>query len=186
MRKLSVYNSVTLDGYFAGANGDFSWAHREDPEFHEFVKENAKGGGELLFGRITYELMASYWPTPLAKKNDPVVAARMNDLPKVVFSRTLDKASWNNTKLVKTGMAGAIRKMKNETGKELVIFGSGSVIAQLAAERLIDEYQIVLNPVVLGAGKTMFEGLKEKLDLKLTKSRIFSNGNVFLCYEPRA
>ena len=190
MRKLSVYNSVTLDGYFTGANGDFSWAHRQDPEheseFQEFVEANARGGGELLFGRITYELMASYWPTPLAKKNDPVVAARMNNLPKVVFSRTLDKATWNNTKLVKTGMAGAIRKMKSEPGKDMVIFGSGSIVAQLAAEHLIDEYQIVLNPVVLGAGRTMFDGIKEKLDLKLTKSRTFKNGNVFLCYEPTA
>ena len=190
MRKLSVYNSVTLDGYFTGANGDFSWAHRQDPkhepEFQEFVESNARGGGELLFGRITYELMASYWPTPMAIKNDPVVAERMNDLPKVVFSRTLDKASWENTKLVKTGMAAAIRKMKQEPGPDMVIFGSGSIIAQLTAERLIDEYQIVLNPVVLGAGRTMFDGLKEKIDFKLTKSRIFSNGNVFLCYEPRA
>jgi len=186
MRKLSVYNSVTLDGYFTGANGDFSWAHRQDPEFMEFVEGNAKGGGELLFGRITYELMASYWPTPMATKNDPVVAARMNDLPKVVFSRTLDTASWKNTKLVKTGMAAAIRKMKNEPGQDMVIFGSGSIISQLTAERLIDEYQIVLNPVVLGAGRTMFDGLKEKIDLKLTKSRTFSNGNVFLCYEPTA
>jgi dihydrofolate reductase len=186
MRKLSVYNGVTLDGYFAGVNGDFSWAHRQDPEFLEFVEGNAKGGGELLFGRITYELMASYWPTPLAIKNDPVVAARMNDLPKVVFSRTLDRASWNNTELVKDGMAAAIRKMKNEPGKDMVIFGSGSIIAQLAAERLIDEYQIVLNPVALGAGRTMFDGIKEKLDLKLTKSRTFRNGNVFLCYEPIA
>ncbi len=186
MRKLSVYNSVTLDGYFTGANGDFSWAHRQDPEFMAFVEGNAKGGGELLFGRITYELMASYWPTPLAIKNDPVVAARMNDLPKVVFSRTLDKASWNNTKLVKTGMASAIRRMKQEPGQDMVIFGSGSIISQLTAERLIDEYQIVLNPVVLGAGRTMFDGLKEKIELKLTKSRIFKNGNVFLCYEPVA
>jgi dihydrofolate reductase len=186
MRKLSVFNSVTLDGYFAGAKGDISWAHREDPEFHEFVEGNAKGGGELLFGRVTYELMASYWPTPMAIKNDPVVAARMNDLPKVVFSRTLDKPSWKNTRLVKDEMAAAIRKMKNEPGKDMVIFGSGSIVSQLAGEHLIDEFQIVLNPVVLGAGKTMFDGIKEKLDLKLTKSRTFRNGNVFLCYEPSA
>jgi dihydrofolate reductase len=186
MRKLSAYNSVTLDGYFTAANGDFTWAHRQDPEFLAFVEDNAKGDAELLFGRITYELMASYWPTPMAIKNDPVVAARMNDLSKVVFSRTMDKASWQNTKLVKTGMAAAIRKMKQEPGPDIMIFGSGSIISQLTAERLIDEYQIVLNPVVLGAGRTMFDGLKEKIDLKFTKSRIFKNGNVFLCYEPRA
>ncbi|MBI3646681.1 MAG: dihydrofolate reductase [Acidobacteriales bacterium] len=186
MREVIVFNQVTLDGYFADMNGDMSWAHKQDAEWKAFVQENASGGGELLFGRITYELMASYWPTPLAMKNDPVVAERMNHLPKVVFSRTLDRASWNNTKLVKGGMAAEIRKMKKEPGKDMVIFGSGSIVSQLAQEGLIDEYQIALNPVVLGKGKTMFDGIKEKLHLKLTKTRAFANGNVLLCYEPMA
>jgi len=94
MGKLVVFNNVTLDGYFAGENGDFSWANKDhqDAEFNAFVAGNAEGEGLLLFGRITYELMASYWPTPVAAKNDPVVALRINNLPKVVFSRTLDKA----------------------------------------------------------------------------------------------
>src|ERR1700694_4073465 len=107
MRKLHVFNSVTLDGYFAGMNGDISWAHQasKDPEFDAFVAENAKGGGVLVFGRITYDLMKSYWPTPDALKNNSVVAERMNSLPKVVFSRTLDNASWSNTKLVKGDIA---------------------------------------------------------------------------------
>jgi len=92
MRKLIVFNHVTLDGYFAAVNGDFSWAHsgNDDPEYSAFVAENAKGEGELLFGRVTYELMASYWPTALADQHDPVIAARMNGMPKVVFSKTLD------------------------------------------------------------------------------------------------
>src|SRR5713226_8054982 len=100
MRKLIVFNHVTLDGYFVDRNGDMSWAHwvSQDAEWNAFVADNAKGGGVLLFGRITYELMTSYWPTPLAARNDPVVAERMNNLQKVVFSRTLDKASWSNTK----------------------------------------------------------------------------------------
>jgi len=186
MRKLVVFNQVTLDGYIADINGDMSWAHKQDAEWNTFVQENASGGGELLFGRITYELMTSYWPTPYAMQNDPIVAERMNNLPKVVFSRTLDKASWNNTKLVKGDMAAEIRKMKKEPGENMVIFGSGSIVSQLAPEGLIDEYQIVLNPVVLGKGKTMFEGIKEKLTLKLTKTRTFGNGNVLLCYEPMA
>jgi dihydrofolate reductase len=186
MRKLVVFNQVTLDGYIADINGDMSWAHKQDAEWNTFVQENASGGGELLFGRITYELMTSYWPTPYAMQNDPIVAERMNNLPKVVFSRTLDKASWNNTKLVKGDMAAEIRKMKKEPGENMVIFGSGSIVSQLAPEGLIDEYQIVVNPVVLGKGKTMFEGIKEKLTLKLTKTRTFGNGNVLLCYEPMA
>jgi len=186
MRKLIVFNSVSVDGYFVDMNGDMSWAHNNDAEFNAFVQGNASAGGELLFGRITYELMAGYWPTPLAIKNDPVVAEGMNNLPKVVFSRTMDKASWNNTKLVKGNMAAEIRKMKKEPGKDMVIMGSGSIISQLAQEGLIDEYQIVLIPVALGKGRTMFEGIKGKLKLKLTKTRAFGNGNVFLCYEPTA
>ena len=186
MRKLIVFNHVSLDGYFTDVNGDMSWVHKQDAEWLRFVEENASAGGELLFGRITYELMVSYWPTPLAIKNDPIVAERMNSLPKVVFSRTLDKASWNNTKLVKNDMAAEIRRMKKEPGKDMVIFGSGSIVSQLAQEGLIDEYQMVVNPIVLGKGRTMFEGIKEKLTLKLTKTRTFGNGNVLLCYEPAA
>jgi dihydrofolate reductase len=186
MRRLLVFNSISVDGCFVDLNGDMSWAHNWDAEFNEFVEGNARGGGELLFGRVTYELMASYWPTPLALKNDPVVAEGMNSLPKVVFSRTMEKASWSNTRVVKGDLAAEIRKMKKAPGNDIVIMGSGTIVSQAAQERLIDEYQVVVIPVVLGKGRTMFDGVKEKLALKLTKSRAFSNGNVFLCYEPKA
>jgi dihydrofolate reductase len=188
MQRLGVFNNVTLDGYFTGADGDFRWAHTgsDDPEFKAFLAANAGGDGELVFGRVTYELMASYWPTPMAMENDPLVAEGMNRMPKVVFSRTLDRVSWSNTKLMKGDIAAEIRKMKNEPGPGMVILGSGSIVSQLAQEGLIDEYQILVNPVVLGRGRTMFEGLKTKLNLKLTRSRTFGNGKVFLCYEPLA
>ena len=132
MRKLVVFNQVSLDGYFADLNGDMSWAHKEDAEWNAFVAENANGGGQLVFGRITYELMASFWPTPQAMKSFPVV----------------------------------------------------SLVSQLAQEGLIDEFQIVVNPVVLGRGGTMFDGVKETLTLKQTRARTFGNGNVLLCYKP--
>ncbi len=188
MRKLVVFNHVSLDGYFVDANGDMSWAKADhlDAEWNAFVAENASGGGVLVFGRITYELMASFWPTPFAIENMPVVAKGMNSMPKVVFSRTLDKASWNNTKLVKGSMVAEIRKMKKEPGEGMAILGSGSIVSQLAQEELIDEYQFVVNPVVLGRGRTMFDSVKEKLTLKRTKTRAFGNGNVLLCYEPVA
>ena len=186
MRKLSSFTQVSLDGYFTGRNGDLSWAHegQQDAEWNAFVAENASGDGPLLFGRVTYELMVSYWPTPAARENDPVVTEGMNSLPKVVFSRTLDKASWKNTRLVKGGLAAEIRKIKEEPGEQLVIMGSGTIVSRLAQEGLIDEYQIVLIPVALGKGKTMFEGIKDWLSLKPTKTRTFRNGNVLLCYEP--
>jgi len=187
MRKLAAFSNVTLDGYFADQNGDISWAKGNmDPEFNAFVADNAKSGGLLLFGRITYELMASYWPTPHAEANDPVVAERMNHLPKVVFSRTLDEASWSNTKLVKGDMAAEVAKIKSEPGEDMAILGSGSIVSQLARKGLIDEYQIVVNPVVLGEGRTLFDGIQEKLTLKLTQTRTFGNGSVFLRYEPMA
>jgi dihydrofolate reductase len=188
MRKLVVFNNVTLDGYFSGIGGDLSWAHKgnEDSEWNAFVADNASAGGMLLLGRITYELMASYWPTPAAMKSYPAVAEGMNNLPKVVFSRTLDKAAWQGTRLVKGDLAGKVRTMKKEAGEHIAILGSGSIVSQLAQEGLIDEYQVVINPVVLGKGRTMFDGVKARLTLKLTKTRGFSNGNVLLCYEPMA
>jgi dihydrofolate reductase len=186
MRKLVVFNQVTLDGYFVDLKGDMSWAHREtrDEQWDSFVAENASGGGELVFGRITYELMASYWPTPLASQNDPVVARRMNEMPKIVFSSTLDKVSWANTRLVKNGVAAEMRKLKGEKGEGMAIMGSGTIVSQLAPEGLIDEYQIVVIPIVLGSGRTMFDGVKKRLRLKLTKTRAFGNGSVLLCYQP--
>ena len=184
MRSLIVFNHVSLDGYFVDKKGDMRWAHKQDPEWNEFVAGNARGGGVLLFGRVTYEMMASYWPTPMAAQNSPAVAEHMNSLQKVVFSRTLDKASWNNTKLVKGDLATEVRKLKQESGEGLVIMGSGTIVSQLAQEGLIDEFQIVVCPIVIGSGRTLFEGVTEKLNLKLTKSRTFGNGNVYTCYEP--
>jgi dihydrofolate reductase len=174
---------LSLDGFFVDCKGDMSWAHKNDAEWNAFVNENASGNGVLVFGRITYELMASYWPTPMALQNSPVVAKGMNDMPKIVFSRTLDDASWSNTKLVKGDLAAEMRKLKKEPGPDMVILGSGSIVSQLAQQNLIDEYQIALSPIVLGKGRTMFEGLNEKLNLKLTKSRTFGNGTVFACYQ---
>jgi len=186
MRKLVVFNMVSLDGFFVDRKGDMSWAHKNDPEWNAFVNQNASGNGVLVFGRVTYELMAGYWPTPMALENSPVVAKGMNDMPKIVFSRTLDNTSWSNTKLVKGELAEEMRKLKKEPGPDMVILGSGSLVSQLAQQNLIDEYQIALSPIVLGKGRTMFEGVKEKLNLKLTKSRTFGNGIVFACYQPGA
>jgi dihydrofolate reductase len=185
MQKLTVFNHVSLDGYFVDAGGGMSWAHAGmlDPEWNAFVAENATGDGTLVFGRVTYDLMVSYWPTPRAKQNDAHIADRMNSLPKVVFSRTMDKASWNNTKLLKGDLTAEVRKLKKESGGGMVILGSGSIVSQLAQAGSIDSYQFVVNPIILGKGRTMFDGVKEKLNLKLMKTRAFGNGNVFACYE---
>jgi dihydrofolate reductase len=188
MRKLAVFNHVSLDGYFVDANGDMSWAKTapDDPEWSAFVAENASGSGALVFGRITYEMMARFWPTPMAIEMMPAVAAGMNRMPKYVFSRTLHEVTWSNATLVKGDVAAAVRDLKDRSGPDMVILGSGSIVAQLAPAGLIDEYQVVVNPIVLGRGRTMFEGVAEPLRLKRTGARAFRNGNVLLTYEPVA
>jgi len=188
MRKLSVFNQVSVDGYFRSPSGDMGWAHQDDddPEFKDFIASNAIGGGMLVFGRTTYEMMASFWPTPTAAEQFPVVAKQMNRLPKVVFSKTLKKASWNNTRHLKGDLVTEVRRMKNEPGEQMVILGSGSIVSRLAEADLIDEYQLLVAPIVLGEGRTMFEGSKKTLYLALAKTRTFRNGRVFSVYVPKA
>jgi len=182
MRRLTAFEQVSLDGFFVDAKGDMSWAHKQDPEWNEFAAGNAKGGGTLLFGRVTYEMMASFWPTEAARQRMPEVAEGMNTLPKVVFSRTLREAPWKNTRLVKGDMVAEVRKMKSEPGPGMVILGSGSVVSQLTEAALIDELQIVVNPIVLGRGRTLFETVKKSVPLKRVDTRVFGNGNVVLSY----
>jgi dihydrofolate reductase len=183
MRKVHVFNNVSLDGFFTDDKRDMSWAHKYDEEWTAFGAGNAGGDAQLLFGRVTYELMAAFWPTPQAAVQLPHVAAGMNRMPKTVFSRTLDKVTWQNTTLVKGDLAGEVNKLKQQPGPDIVIMGSGTIVSQLTQARLIDEYQIVLNPIVLGKGRTLFETVEGKVDLTLTKTRAFKNGNVVLWYE---
>ena len=183
MRTLSVYNTISLDGYFTDGGGDMSWAHQRDAEWSAFVAGNAGGESQMLFGRITYDMMSSFWPTAQAIQMMPQVAKAMNESRKVVFSRTLTDATWRNTTLVTGDIVGAVKRMKAEPGPNLLIMGSGSIVAQLTQARLIDVYQIVVNPIVLGAGRSLFEGVKDSMQLRLTKSRSFSNGNVVNSYE---
>jgi len=181
-----MFNNVSLDGYFVDQHGDMSWAKppADDAEHVAFVSENAKRGSTLLFGRVTYEMMASFWPTPMAAQAMPDVAERMNALPKLVFSRTLQAATWSNTTLVKGDAVAEVRTLKRQPGPPMTVLGSGRIVAQLAQAGLIDEYQIMITPVVLGAGRTLFEGVAHKLNLRLTATRAFKSGSVLLSYAP--
>ena len=129
MRKLTVFNHVTLDGFFADGDGDMSFAHKspDDAEWNAFVEGNARSGGVLVFGRVTYDMMAAYWPT--VSDEDPVIQKAMNGLPKIVFSRSLEKAEWNNTRLVREVISEEIMKMKEKPGKDMVIYGSDSLVS---------------------------------------------------------
>lgn len=183
MRRVILFNMVTVDGFFAGPNGEIDW-HRVDEEFNEFAAEQLDTAGGLIFGRVTFQLMASYWPTDGVIKDDPIIAAKMNGIPKIVFSRTLQKVEWNNTKLVKENAAGEISRLAQQPGKDLFIFGSADLASTLTPLGLIDEYRIIVNPVVLGTGKPLFKGVQQKFDLKLVKNKLFKNGNILLYYQP--
>jgi dihydrofolate reductase len=188
MGELIVFNHVTLDGFFTDEKGDMSFAHHHhgDAEWNAFVEQNAGGGGALLFGRITYEMMAGYWPTAQAQQSMPGVAERMNGMPKVVFSRSLTQVSWSNTTLLHGDLVNEVRKLKVTSATDVTILGSGSIVAQLAPEGVIDEYQLIVNPIVLGKGRTMFDGVTKRVALQPTRSRTFRNGNILLCYVPKA
>ena len=183
MRKVSAFVFVTLNGFFRGPQGDISW-HRHGAEENEYAVKSLQSGNTLLFGRVTYEMMAGYWPTPLALKNDPVVAAGMNSAEKIVFSRTLKKAEWINTRILRDDIVEEIKKMKQTPGRDMTILGSGSILAQFAEQGLIDEYEIMVDPVVLGDGTPILKGITHKLDLKLTGTRTFGSGVVLLSYQP--
>ena len=183
MRKLFAFNMVTLDGFFEGPNRDISW-HNVDDEFNKFAIEQTGAVGAILFGRVTYELMASYWPTPAAQSDDPIVANLMNTLPKMVFSRTLQKAEWNNTRLIKDNVAEEVLKMKQGPGHDLAVFGSADLLSSLLRLGLIDEHRVMINPVLIGSGTPLFRNIDQKVNLKLVKTRTFESGNVLLYYQP--
>jgi dihydrofolate reductase len=184
MRKVHVFDNVSLDGFFVDAHGDMSWAHKHDDEWNAFASSNASGNAALLFGRVTYQMMAAFWPTPQAAEMLPAVAAGMNASEKIVFSRTLDSVSWQNTTLVKGDLVAEVTRLKQQPGPDLVILGSGSLVSQLTEARLIDEYQLVVNPVVLGRGRPLFETVTDRRTLVLRKTRSFRNGCIVLWYEP--
>ena len=184
MGKLRVYNFVTLNGYFKGADDDISWAKNGSKEEQEFAGENAKSDGILLFGRKTYEMMAGYWPSENARKNNAAVAEGMNNAEKIVVSKSLKKTDWSNTRVIKDDLEKEIKKLK-QLDKDITILGSGTIVTQLSEAGLIDEYQIMIYPVVIESGTSLLQEIHKDLELKLIGNRVFKSGAVFLHYAKR-
>jgi dihydrofolate reductase len=183
MRKVIMWNLVTLDGYFEGPKTweidwhEYVWG--EEPE--RLALEQSKTTGMLLFGRVTYEGMASYWPSQKGE-----IADFMNAIPKTVFSRTLKRVEWNNTRLVTGKAEEEVAKLKQGTGGNLVIFGSANLCSTLMRHDLIDEYQLGLVPVVLGRGNPMFKASPDRMRFQLIEARPTKSGCVILRYRPAA
>ncbi len=183
MRKVIVSNMVTLDGLFSGPNGEIDW-HVVNDEFFRFAVEQLNAVDTLLFGRVTYEGMAQYWTSDQAMQDDPVITGYMNNLAKVVFTKTLKTADWKNSTLAQGDLADEIARLQMQPGKDMVIFGSGEITSSLTRLGLIDEYRIFVAPVILGSGKSMFAGLDHSIKLKLISTIPYTSGTVFLTYQP--
>jgi dihydrofolate reductase len=173
---------ISLDGFFEGPNHELDW-HNVDDEFNGFAIEQLREIGLLLFGRVTYQLMASYWPTPAGIADDPVVASHMNEIPKLVASRTLERAEWDNTTLIRDNLAEEVSRLKQQTGKDIAVFGSANLLSSLIPLGLVDEHRILVNPILLGSGVPLFKRFHERLNLRLVNSRTFRSGNVLLTYK---
>ena len=174
---------MSLDGYFEGENHNLSW-HNVNAEFNEFAIDQLNNASALVFGRKTYELMASYWPSEEAKKDDPVVSCLMTAIPKYVFSQTLSAPGWDNSFPVNKDVRSFASELKEKFEKDIFIFGSAQLSAEFLSEGLIDEFRVMINPVILGRGTLLFRSLPEKISLKLLRSATFANGNVLLLYHP--
>jgi dihydrofolate reductase len=186
MRKIILQNMITVDGAFEGKNHEIDW-HNVDAEFNEYAINFLHSIDTLIFGRLTYQLMVNYWPTPQAEGDDPIVADLMNTLPKMVYSRTLAAVPWgrwNNARLYKECLPTEIKTLKEKPGKDMAMFGSSNLALTFLRHGLIDEFHIFINPMVLGGGHTLFDGLIERLALKLLDVHRFNSDNVLLVYRP--
>jgi dihydrofolate reductase len=183
MARIILFNMVSIDGYFEGPGKDISW-HNVDEEFNDYAIGQLNSASALIFGRKTYELMESYWPTPSALQDDPVVAGLMNSLPKIVFSKSLSKAGWTNTRLYNGNLEKVCLELKAGNEKDIFVFGSAELASEMTNLSLIDEFRFVINPVVLGDGVQMFRSSSGMMKMKLVRSTVFNSGNVLVVYTP--
>ena len=185
MAKLSVFNFVSLDGYYKDGNNTTAWHPHGGEEEGNLSDEGSQSGSITLFGRITYDMMAGFWPTPMAYEMFPTTAAGMNKSQKIVFSKKLKKADWENTKVINGDLVGEVKKLKKTANSDLIILGSGSIVSQLADAGLIDQYMFLVDPIAIGKGTSIFKGIKNQLNLKLISSKPFKSGSILNTYEPQ-
>src|SRR5215469_10608634 len=189
MRKIIVTMWVTLDGYIAGPNGEMDWIGEiYDEAMGNYEYDLISQADTLLLGRVTYESFAGSWPhvpdNPNASEGEKAYARKLNAMRKIVFSRTLPSVEWNNSILVKEVLPEEIMKLKQEPGRDMLIYGSASIVRTLTNLGLIDEYQLLVHPVVLGGGKPLFQDIRDRRKLRLVKTKTFPSGVVGLYYQP--
>ena len=184
MRNVVLSMVVPLDGYIEGENGDISW-HVWDSDMQDYMADFLDTADTLFYGRRAYELMLKYWPGAehdiTMSETDRAFARKMNELNKIVFSRTLTEVEWK-AQLVKENAVQKVNELKKLAGKDMILFGGAEIAATFMTHNLLDEYRLIINPVVLGKGKSLFNGTDQHF--KLTKMETFRCGNVLLVYKP--
>jgi dihydrofolate reductase len=181
VRRIIASEMVTVDGFFSGPNGELDW-FVQDEELNRFATDLINAVDTILYGRATYQMMAGYWPHAGGD-----FAERTNQLPKLVFTSTLDETpwgDWGNARPVNGELAEVIVKLKNEPGGDMVIYGSGSVVQALSRLGAIEEYRLVVNPVLLGAGRPLFQAPAGRRSLRLVESASWPSGCLALTYRP--
>jgi dihydrofolate reductase len=181
-RKLVVSEWMTLDGVF-DANSMETWFNPYETEDRgRYIKEGIDAADALLFGRVTYEMLAQYWPN--LKNNEMGVADRLNSLPKYVVSRTLKRADWNNSTIIADEVAGQVGALKRQPGHDILVFGSGVLVQALLEAKLVDEMRFLIHPVTVGGGKRVFQEGAPTTRLELVDTKRLSSGAIVLCYRP--
>ena len=182
MRTVASFIVTSLDGFYEGPNGEFDWPI-VDGEFNDFAIRQLDEADTLGFGRATYEHMAAYWPTDQARVNDPAITSRMNTKPKLVFSTALDHAGWSNTTVIAGEAVERIAAVKSDPGGELLVIGSAHLTGSLRSPRASStSCAIMVCPIAIGQGRSLFEDLKGRVALRLAHVRQFESGNVLLTY----
>lgn len=188
MGKITVFNHVSLDGFFAGSNGEIDWFKdiKKDKKFEKYTHQQSQSGNTLVFGHTTYEMMKSYWPTADARKNDPEMAEVMNNSSKIVFSKTMstvkEEPHWKNITLLHEINKKELTQMKEQEDKDFTLLGSGSIVQQFTNLGLIDLYALAVVPIILGTGKPLFRDVR-KMNLELLDAQSFKNGINFIIYQ---
>lgn len=183
MRALYLFMMISVDGYFEGPGHDLSWHNANNDEFQQFAIEQTSTVGTILFGRRTYDMMAEFWTSAEARETDPDTTKLMNEKPKVIFSHSLKEVPWQNSRLAERPLADEVRALKQEPGEDIAIFGSNNIATQLMEAKLLDELRIMVNPIALGNGTSLFGGLYAPQRLSLNDTRTFKNGNILLRYK---
>lgn len=188
MRKLKLQMQITLDSYIAGPNGEMDWTVLNwDNELNKYVTEITEPVDCILLGRILAQEFIDYWDARIADPGDQDMEGirKMNETPKIVFSKTLKNTVWKNTTLANGDLVDEINKLKNQNGKDIIVYGGGNFVSSLIKEGLIDEFHLLVNPVAIGDGMTIFKGLADRKNFTLVKSRSFDCGIVLLHYDAK-